>query len=1176
MNSETLKNVYNRENWRLLLNDLFGVNFKPFSRVEDLQVENQTAKAAVQLGEITLASGDVLAVYEVQLQEHIQVERNKVAIRNLLRTHWNKYDGAFIASYKATEAVWRFSFVSETRQFDADGNYGKVITAAKRFTYVLGKNESVRTATDRFKKLREIGKNATLEDIKTAFSVEALTKDFYKELFAWYQWALSDDEGFAVTFPNDTSTDTDDRKIEEHLIRLITRLMFVWFIKQKKLVPEQIFKIESLKDILSEFEPLSATKGNYYNAILQNLFFATLNKKISEREFAKNGSFNEQKEHFGIKTLFRDANEKSWFKQNHKQIVDLFNEVPFMNGGLFECLDKTEDGKIMYFDGFSRATGRQKRAFLPNCLFFDAEKGIIPLLEKYNFTVEENTPEDVEVALDPELLGKVFENLLGAYNPETKETARKQSGSFYTPREIVNYMVDESIIAYLKNACNDISEENIRMLFRMDILPEEIPFSDENKERLIAALKTVKMLDPACGSGAFPMGMLNRMLDLLHKLSPSDTSKYQTKLHLIENCIYGVDIQTIAVQISKLRFFISLICEQEKDAERDNYGIIALPNLETKFVAANTLIGLKKDFSDKLDLQNEELNALKTQLLDVRHKHFLAPSAFEKHKLRELDKDLRKRIKTFLIDNSTKPNTEKIKLFRARMAELEKEKKQYIGEKWEDSSLAPQLQATIDFGFEPAPEVQPTIFRVDINKQKRNEIETQIKRIESEIIREESKSKNDTFEDEAEKLAHWNPYDQNESSKFFDAEWMFGVNEGFDLVVGNPPYIDSEAMTNLGLEKERKYIVENFEFINGNWDIYMAFFEKGLKLSNSILCFITPDKWLSKPFGLKFREKCLVPRLTKILHAGNGVFESATVDAIITIFEENSKDIIVERYNNKKEIELMNIYQKDKLIEPYLIDFLFSSQSGFIKLVDESDSKIRNIAECENACATSDAYKLSDLIKNIEIPNENLHYRLINTGTISKYFDRWGEKEITYLGTKVFYPVINKIDFESIFGQSYIRRAKSKKIVFKGLNLLDACLDLKGNIIPGKSTLVICNNEDNILKFLCALINSILTFNYIKIKYSSSSYCGGISFTKDMINNFPLPNKLLKNQNNIVVIENKIIEVKNKKKINEISYLERQIDELVFKLYDLTYEEVLVVCPDFWLSEEDYEKVKIE
>ncbi|MDR0547744.1 MAG: restriction endonuclease, partial [Dysgonamonadaceae bacterium] len=256
-----------------------------------------------------------------------------------------------------------------------------------------------------------------------------------------------------VTYPNDTSTEADDRIVQEHLIRLITRLMFVWFIKQKHLIPDEIFDSENLSEILQNFNPTDSKTGNYYNAILQNLFFATLNRPINERAFAVNGG-GKGNEHYGIKTLYRDAMEGSYFKKTHDEIIQLFKSVPFLNGGLFECLDKEKDNKgiIMYTDGFSRAKGKQKRAFLPNILFFEPEKGLINILKRYNFTIEENTPQDVEVALDPELLGKVFENLLGAYNLETRETARKQSGSFYTPREIVNYMVDESLKAYLQQS----------------------------------------------------------------------------------------------------------------------------------------------------------------------------------------------------------------------------------------------------------------------------------------------------------------------------------------------------------------------------------------------------------------------------------------------------------------------------------------------------------------------------------------------------------------------------------------------------------------------------------------------------------------------------------------------------------------------------------------------------
>ena len=268
---------------------------------------------------------------------------------------------------------------------------------------------------------------------------------------------------------------------------------------------------------------------------------------------------------------------------------------------------------------------------------------MISILESYKFTVAENTPIEEDVALDPELLGKVFENLLASYNPETKTTARKQTGSFYTPREIVNYMVDESLIAYLKNSVNNwgIEAEQLdKQLHELLSYDNINPFvkNDDLQRQIIHALDNCKILDPACGSGAFPMGILQKMVHVLQKVDPENkywqelqlnkavketegafadlTDKkereqklieineafdekindpdYARKLFLVEDCIYGVDIQPIATQISKLRFFISLVVDQKVDKEKPNFGIRALPNLETKFVAANTLIGIDK------------------------------------------------------------------------------------------------------------------------------------------------------------------------------------------------------------------------------------------------------------------------------------------------------------------------------------------------------------------------------------------------------------------------------------------------------------------------------------------------------------------------------------------------------------------------------------------------------
>ena len=644
---EVIEARYNREAWQKLLYDIFHNKVQFWRTPIPIKVNSRLAKEALSLGKISLSDGETIAVYEVELNDKVDIERNRRGIRDMLTSDWRNmgYAGAFVFGYRKDESVLRFSYVSETWGFNKQGEYEKVSTDTMRYTYLLGKGRGCRTAIDQFTTLKS--SKQTLSDITAAFSVEALTKQFYGELFDWYLWAIAPATG--ISFPNNTSIEDDDREdIETKIIRMITRIMFVWFIKQKNLVPNRLFDPEYIHTILKDFDEKSTTNGNYYNAILQNLFFATLNRAIEDEEGNKRKFATASKR--DIKTLYR---YEELFTISEQQVIDMFAEVPFLNGGLFECLDKTKtiDGveQAYNFDGFSRndrtfADGRYRyRAVVPNALFFDEKRGLFSILNKYNFTVEENTPEEQQVALDPELLGKVFENLLGAYNPETKETARNQSGSFYTPREIVKYMVDESLIAYLGE-----SDFN-RSLFAPNFKYEAAHV--EEYKSIAEKLKAVKVLDPACGSGAFPMGLLNRMAEVLQRIEPN-TNVYEQKLAIIENCLYGSDIQSIAAQITKLRFFISLIVDCERDASKPNFGIPTLPNLETKFVAANSLIAKKKQDIQRNLFENPEIEPTKEELAKVRHEHFMAKSASAKRRLREKDQELRKKLAKLLADDN--------------------------------------------------------------------------------------------------------------------------------------------------------------------------------------------------------------------------------------------------------------------------------------------------------------------------------------------------------------------------------------------------------------------------------------------------------------------------------------------------------------------------------------------
>lgn len=730
------------------------------------------------------------------------------------------------------------------------------------------------------------------------FNVSILNKKFYQELSHWYFWAINH-----VKFPSEPTIEDAYRKdakleelIKEHnatnVIRLLTRLLFTWFIKEKKLVPEELFDLDALqKDILKEISPYhengmfkDANKESvYYKAILQNLFFASLNCPIEAdetdsrvRQFRGDESYGK---HRGIDWMMR---YKKYFK-NPDTFLQLMNKtVPFLNGGLFECLDdKTQN---LYIDGFSDQMTKGEQLIVPDYLFFGATeyvdlspeygvknkgtkqaavKGLMNILHSYKFTVTENTPVEEDVALDPELLGKVFENLLASYNPETKTTARKQTGSFYTPREIVNYMVDESLIAYLKNALTDweLSDAALdKKLHELSSFDPVNPFAEDERrtKRIVKAIDECKILDPACGSGAFPMGILQKIVHMLQKLDPENTiwkdvqknkakqaadtayeiedtgerrerlreideafdrsindPDYARKLYLIENCIYGVDIQPIATQISKLRFFISLVVDQRKNEDKPNFGIRALPNLETKFVAANTLIGIEKPQAQTSLFDTPKVKELEAQLKKIRSKLFSAKTKETKLKYRKQDEELRNAIATEL-KSSGWPN------------------------------------------------------------------------------------------DTAEKLAAWDPYDQNASSTFFDPEWMFDVKEGFNVVIGNPPYKVLSSKDEL-----LSYFRENYKVTKGGKvNLYKLFIEKSIHLLNKtgVLSFITPYNYLTSGDSYELRK--LIINKTQIIEIidyeeDQRVFENVT-QAVATIVLQNgfNEDSSYNYFKNREQYHI--------------------------------------------------------------------------------------------------------------------------------------------------------------------------------------------------------------------------------------------------------------------------------
>ena len=335
---------------------------------------------------------------------------------------------------------------------------------------------------------------------------------------------------------------------------------------------------------------------------------------------------------------------------------------------------------------------------------------------------------------------------------------------------------------------------------------------------------------------------------------------------------------------------------------------------------------------------------------------------------------------------------------------------------------------------------------------------------------------------------------------------------GFDVIVGNPPYVDSEAMTK-AWAKEREYLTKTFEQTRGNWDLYIAFLELGCNLlsSEGYLSYITPDKWISKDFGAAIRKR-IFPGVVSILPFGRDVFESAVVDSIVTTISSKPVDHLQILSLNSGEVSLASNIAKSDIDGREGLDQVLSPHFRLLrKLAAAGERRLADIAVAENACATSDTYVLGGYL--IEAGSSRgydavAHYKVANTGTLNKYSFKWGMRPMRYLKNDYLYPVVSRSDFGKHLGNTYKRRAASPKLIIKGLTLLDAALDLDGSFVPGKSTLVVCSDNITRLKLLVGVLNSTVASFYIKQKYASASYNGGVNFTPDMLNAFPVPSSL--------------------------------------------------------------------
>ena len=1095
---------------------------------------------------------------------------------------------------------WRLSLLQIEAEVNAKGRVEKTYSNPRRHSYLLGEGGSLNTPQKylidlgRIRERKDGNKNLSpWEDLQSRFSVEALTKEFYNKLYNWYLWAVEPSTG--VTFPNLVNTSKDDRDdIAIKIIRLITRLLFVWFIKQKKLVPAEIFDETELNKILANFDPQSEKDGKYYNAILQNLFFATLNNEIDKRRFMSE-PFQGKSTSFGVKTLFRDSNKASWFKIKPEEVIELFRKVPFMNCGLFECLDKYAKSDLgvendLFLDGFSSRDSKQDghykyRAFIPNRLFFAEEHmenvtvedkgqkktdtiavmGLINLLKLYNFTVQENTPSEVEVSLDPELLGQVFENLLAAYNPETKEyaTDRKSTGSFYTPRPIVEYMVNESLIAYLKTKVPSVAEDTWRALISYE--DKSFELTEDQRTATLNALYECKILDPACGSGAFPMGMLQQMVHITRKLD-SEFDPYQTKLRIINNCIYGSDIQPIAMLISKLRFFISLICEQDESRINysdpdNNYGIDTLPNLETKFVAANSLLQADiRNYADDDWTQDATLIKLKNDLLAIRKSHFSVRTQTTKLKKREEDRLKREEIQNYILQSTTQPDPVKIQMYEARINHLNAERDLYEGEKI--------VEEIVDTQASLFDEAQPQVVRKDINKIHRDRIDAEIKGLQQAIAKEQNKRNPVGFNAAIKQITDWNPYDQLKAAPFFDPDWMFGITDGFDIVIGNPPYGELRDLPE-HQQNETKLSKYYVYAQGGRVNLFQFFYPLAIDIASEkgIVSFIVQNSLLAEETTTANRK--FIFENSKILKldsfperydVNKRVFKAVTMSVCICIVSKeicNDFQFTINIWEDKdKQRGKQLITSKSKILSLYPESYLIPSCN------QEELNLLSKIRKQTNYHISAQAGEV-DMTKYKKYFTRNRNdIRVITGSNIAPFY----VSEDANIGKDYLLPqrIINTLSRSDI--RNYDRIVLQR---ITGVNAKKRFIGgfLHEPLVCANSTNYISAKDNDInLLFLLGVINSHLLSYYDKLTNTNAN------ITASVINNLPIvkPEK----QKELIKLSNDIISIKNSNPQADTTDLENQIDILVYLLYKLTYDEVRIIDPEIEtiISKAEYNK----
>ncbi|MCE2687783.1 MAG: BREX-1 system adenine-specific DNA-methyltransferase PglX, partial [Rickettsiales bacterium] len=817
------ENPYNEENFKDFIINIFknnpeiknenfqGTYIKNIKNAFSDYVKSYKRLFKYQSPDIYQDKIDILAV---NLKNSQTIQKSRTLQRNFIASYLEQQDkDAVLVAFYSDENLsdWKFSYITR-KLIDSDNKIKSQYTSPRRMTFLVGENEKSHTAKKQFLPILQESKTINLPILEQAFSTEIVTDEFYEKYKGLFhrltkalQYLSDQDPKIKNDFANKEIATSDFAK------KTLGQIAFLYFLQKKGWfgVNENADWGTGDKNFLQKIFKNKKPTENFFNDILEPLFYSAL--------------------------AVDRGNLAMYEKLNCR--------MPFLNGGLFEPLNGYlwEGTNINLPDHLFSNTTKTKDG--------DIGDGILDIFNRYNFTVCENEPLEKEVAVDPEMLGKVFENLL-----EIKD--RKSKGAFYTPREIVHYMCQETLINFLDNQLNHtISKEDLEFYIKKG---DEIIENDkmviangketetykfklpapiyQHSQRIDQLLCNIKVCDPAVGSGAFMLGMLNEIVKarsvLQHYLTKSQDI-YSLKLHTIANSIYGVDLDSGAVEITKLRLWLALVVEEREPSP--------LPNLDHKIMQGNSLLeeyeGIK--LFDENILQNSDsqknqilkienrLKELNLKIIDQGKKSIQKSKNLEFIKLNDEQQKLQKSLEKLQTKNSSEISLNT--LFD------DQQQSQYL------ASLTAELQQKV------------SQFIFENQRTKKENLKKEIDNLKYQLIEETLKQQNKT-----EKLAEIKKLRQKNIRQFFIWRLEFcdvfsGDNPGFDVVIGNPPYIQLQKE---GGKLAKIYQKSQFESFVKSGDIYCLFYEFGNLIlnQNGHLAFITSNKWMRAGYGKKLRK----------------------------------------------------------------------------------------------------------------------------------------------------------------------------------------------------------------------------------------------------------------------------------------------------------------------------------